>query len=417
LADSLVSNQCKSCGGAIQDVNMKHCPHCGSGLDIVQATIDEKNKSIELCQNCGSPVTFNIEKQQFVCDFCHSTFTTKVESDFANLMFEADNLIPFQVPEGLAKKKFYEWLVQGKNVPLDILGKITNISLEQIYIPYMGVNISYESAWSADIGYKQSETYTEYETRKDKNGEKYSVPVTKTRTIINWSHAKDSFSGTAAKSYLINDELSGPIEAFAQNVSEFAFSGLVKPFDEHYTAGTRQLKISSDKVAEALRFVRDAAQKESETKMRELLPGDKNKNAKITKLTYSLTSKYTYVPFWKITYDYEGVSHSVILTAASKEKMELDGNRPVSKEDSAVEIKMKKTGRWGLLGFIPGLLIFLDMFPAFNTLFLIIFLAGIGFWLFFAIKRYIFLRGNKKQLGEMLQDHSEYVKLLKEYPE
>lgn len=95
LGDSLVLNQCTACGGAINDPSFRNCPHCGTLTDEVQKSIDEENKSIELCQNCGSPVTFNIEKQQFACDYCHSSFTTKSEKDFDNLVYEADNLIPF----------------------------------------------------------------------------------------------------------------------------------------------------------------------------------------------------------------------------------------------------------------------------------------------------------------------------------
>lgn len=106
MGDSFIQNQCSACGGAIADPSVKKCPHCGTSQDSVQKMLDEKNKNIELCSNCGSPVTFNIEKQQFACDFCHSTFTTKAEKDFDNLTCEADDLIPFHVPEGLAKKRF-----------------------------------------------------------------------------------------------------------------------------------------------------------------------------------------------------------------------------------------------------------------------------------------------------------------------
>ncbi|MCA5011727.1 MULTISPECIES: zinc ribbon domain-containing protein [unclassified Enterococcus] len=419
MEETLVQNQCSACGGAINDPSFKNCPHCGTTLDMIQKEIDEKNKNIELCANCGSPVTFNIEKQQFSCDFCHSTFTTKAEQDFDNLTYEADDLIPFQVPEGLAKKKFYEWLIAGENVPLDILGKATSIQLEQVYIPYLGASVSYEGSWSADIGYNRSETYTEYVTKEDKNGNKYTEPVTKTRTVVDWNHSSDIFTGTAYKSYLINNELTGAVAAFAEKASGLAIINEVKPFDAHYTAGTRQLKISSDKVSEALRSVRGFAHEEARKKMKSLLPGDKNKNEKITKFSYTLISKYTYVPFWKITYKYEGIDHMTLMTASKKEKIDIDGSRPVSQEDSTIEKGMKRKGRYGLFASLGFFLVnILGVLPDEAGPFLaFLVIGGIGVWLFFAIKRHRFLGANKKNLKNNLQEHPEYMSLLKQYSE
>lgn len=419
MGDSFIQNQCSACGGAIADPSVKKCPHCGTSQDSVQKMLDEKNKNIELCSNCGSPVTFNIEKQQFACDFCHSTFTTKAEKDFDNLTYEADDLIPFHVPEGLAKKRFFEWLIKGENVPLDILGKINNVQLEQVFIPYMGVNISYECSWGADIGYNRSESYTEYVTKEDKKGNKYSEPITKTRTVVDWNHSSDIFSGTTFQSHMINDELTGSIATFASRSSHLAFLENTKPFDEHYTAGTRQLKISSNKVSQVLRSVRSFAQEEAEKKMLSILPGDSNKNAKITKFTYDLTSKYTYVPFWKITYKYEGIDYIVIITAATKDKIEIDGNRPLSQDDSTVEKRMKRNGRFGLLGSLLSLLITVfDILPdATGPLFGMLFIVGLGVWIYFAVKRHSFLGNNKKHLKNNLHEYPEYVGLLKQYPE
>lgn len=419
LGDSLVLNQCTACGGAINDPSFRNCPHCGTLTDEVQKSIDEENKSIELCQNCGSPVTFNIEKQQFACDYCHSSFTTKSEKDFDNLVYEADNLIPFQVSEGFAKKKFFEWLVAGENVPLDVLGKIGHIQLEQIYIPYMSALVEYEGSWGADIGYNRTETYTDYETKEDKKGNKYSEPVTKTRTVVDWNHSSDIFSGSVVKCYLINNELTGAVARFAENTNYLAQSLSIKPFDEHYTAGTRQLKISSDKVAEVLRSIRHFAQEEANKQMLQILPGDKNKNAKITKFSYNLTSTYTYVPFWKVTYKYDGIDFMALVTATKKSDIQFDGTRPISQEDETIEKKLKKNGRYGL--FASAIFFIVNIFgwlPDAAQPFLILpILAGLGNWIFFAIKRSVFLNSNKKHLKNNLYEYPEYVRLAKEYPE
>ncbi|MFD2304998.1 zinc ribbon domain-containing protein [Enterococcus termitis] len=419
MGESLIQNQCSACGGAITDPSFNNCPHCGTTLDKIQKEIDERNKNIELCANCGSPVTFNIEKQQFACDFCHTTFSTKAEKDFDNLTFEADDLIPFQVAEGLAKKQFYEWLIAGKNVPMDILGKVKNIQLEQVYIPYLGAYVTYEGSWGADIGYNRSETYTDYVTTQDKKGNKYKEPVTKTRTVVDWNHSSDVFSGIAFKSYLINNELTGAAASFAENTSSLDFLDDVKPFDEHYTAGTRQLKISSNKVSEALRSARNFAHDEAVKEMHRILPGDKNKNAKITKFSYNITSKYTYVPFWKITYKYEGIDYMALLTAVKKNKIQIDGSRPMSQEDSTLEKGLKRKGYYGLFASIGFVLVnILGVLPdAASPYLTLLIIGGIGVWLFFIIKRHRFLGTNKKHLKNNLQEHPEYIRLLKKYSE
>lgn len=126
-----------------------------------------------------------------------------------------------------------------------------------------------------------------------------------------------------------------------------------------------------------------------------------------------------YAPFWKITYKYEGIDYVVIVTAAKKDKIEMDGSRPLSQEDATVENKMKKNGRYGLLASLLFFLInVFDILPDSTGPFLATFvLAGIGVWIYFAIKRHSFLSSNKKHLQTNLHDYPEYMSLLKQYPE
>ncbi|PZL76917.1 hypothetical protein CI088_02130 [Enterococcus plantarum] len=55
MADGLlVPNKCKACGGQLNDLDAKYCPHCGRLLDEIQEAMNRKNKSGESCLNCGS---------------------------------------------------------------------------------------------------------------------------------------------------------------------------------------------------------------------------------------------------------------------------------------------------------------------------------------------------------------------------
>ena len=419
MGSLVVKNKCTSCGGGITDPNFKNCPHCGAVLDAEQKEIDEKNKNVELCPNCGSPVIFNIEKQEFSCDYCHSAFSTEAENAIEVLTFEADELIPFQVSEGLAKKRFLEWLIVGESIPTDVIDKIRDIHLEQLYVPYMGVKIAYDGSWSADIGYTRSETYTDFESKKDSNGHQYSEPVKKTRVVTDWSHSADIFSGKASKGYMVSEEMPTAVEEFFKKVGHLAFSSNKKPYDDHYTANTRQFKISSEKVSKATSEARIDGKLAAEKTMISLLPGDEHKNEQITRLNCTLAPKYIYIPFWKISYNYENTEYSVIITATNKEKSEIEGTKPVHQDNLMKGNKMKTKAYISILVSIVSFVIYSygGLSGSINGIFALLFFVGLIAWLFYVIKRFRFRLKNKASLKNNLRNNQEYMELLKKYPE
>ena len=413
----LVQKNCTACGGTIDDPDSKFCPHCASPLDTgAQSQIDEKNKNVELCPNCGSPVTFNIEKQQFACDFCQTTFATQQENEQANLTYEADDIIPFKVPEGMAKKNFYEWLTKSKHVPLDILQSASNITLEQVYLPYIASSVSYKGVWSADIGYNRQESYTEDETKEREDGTKYTEKVTKTRTVTDWKFLSDTFSGDTWTSYLISEELEPAVQSFVEHVNLAEVIDTVTQFDSHYTAGTQQMKIVPAKVEKSLRDLKEFVNAEAKRTMRRVLPGDEQKNEKMTEFSYEATSKYVYVPFWKITYQYAGKEYSVLGTAYSKKDSKMDGSKPVNQQHSSYA---KKLGWYGWISFAVAIVSLIPQFLEVNQTVKTILLPICGVsavvFLIVLVMYFRFSRSNKQQLKDSLNTHSEYQSLLNKY--
>ena len=91
----------------------------------------------------------------------------------------------------------------------------------------------------------------------------------------------------------------------------------------------------------------------------------------------------------------------------------------MSQEDSTNEKGMKRKGRYGLFASLGFFLVnILGVLPDEAGPFLaLLVVGGIGVWLFFAIKRHRFLGANKKNLKNNLQEHPEYMSLLKQYSE
>lgn len=104
---------------------------------------------------------FNIEKQQFECEHCKSTFSTQKKFDDNYQIYQADKIIPFQVEQERAKMYFYEWLTMDQDIQIDS----ANIALKQIYLPFSIVTINYECIWRAE---------TCYSTNQDDAVEKWS---------------------------------------------------------------------------------------------------------------------------------------------------------------------------------------------------------------------------------------------------
>ncbi|MEI5989354.1 hypothetical protein A5881_000842 [Enterococcus termitis] len=379
--DLLVPNKCKSCGGLLNDLNTKYCPNCGRMLDEIQTLIDKKNQNVETCPNCGSSIVFNIEKQCFECEHCASTFSTQKELDAIVQFYQADKVVPFQVEQERAKMRFYEWFSVDQESPV----AIENITLKQVYIPFSVVTIRYECHWEAEVGYT---------TFQENSGE-------------NWSYSDGRISGECFSFFSVSEEMN--IEA-DKLFSIASFKPLILkmvPYDDHYLTGKHQLKIAADEVMKTLNLFQTVTQYAAEDEMRKVVPGDRNRNARVTNLQYEPFSEFVYIPIWQLEYQINESIFEVLITATDKENINLVGSKPSASdfpEDELTKInkKYKKKYRWSIVAFLISLILIMtydrnnEPGVLFSIITLSLFFGGFFSWLVFGIKSKLMKRAYLK---------------------
>lgn len=398
--DSLVPNKCKACAGPLNELDAKYCPHCGKLLDEIQEAINRKNEATETCPNCGSSIVFNIEKQQFECEHCKSTFSTQKKFADNYQFYQVDKIIPFQVEQERAKMHFYEWLTMEQKRQIDS----ANITLKQIYLPFSMVTINYECAWGAE---------TCYNTNQD-------------NAVENWSYNNGSLSGECFSFFSVSEEMNAQADKLFSISSFKPLISQMVPYDDHYLAGTNQFKISTNEVMKTQSLFHSVVQYAAENEMQKVLPGDRNKNATVTNLKYEPFSEFVYVPIWSLEYQANEVMYEVLITATDKENVKLVGEKPsinnfTDNELSKINKQYKKKYYSGMLAFLISLILLLtydqNNEPSFfvSIVTVSLFIGGIASWIFFGLKSKLVKRAyfkSKKKCSDDSRICNEYSKLV-----
>lgn len=346
---------------------------------------------------------FNIEKQQFECNHCKSTFSTKKELDASSRFYQADKVIPFQVEKERAKMHFYEWIGNDQESPIDI----TNITLKQIYMPFSVVTISYECNWGAEICYSNNQD----------------------NIMENWSYSDGSITGECFSFFSVSEEMNAQADKLFSISSFKPLISKMVPYDDHYLSGTNQFKISTNEVMKTQSLFHSVVQYAAESEMQKVLPGDRNRNATLTNLKYEVFSEFVYVPIWNLEYQSNEVMHEVLITATDKENVKVVGDKPSihnfpDDEFSKINRHYKKKYRSGIVAFLMSLILLMmsdqndepGFFVSIITLSLLI--GGVASWLYFGVKSKLVKRAYlklKKKSSNNLEIHNEYLKLAEKY--
>jgi DNA-directed RNA polymerase subunit RPC12/RpoP len=205
------NTSCPNCGGRMKfdpTTQSTICVKCSSPLEDPAQTKDELQ-----CPNCGAPLKVIEGASQAVCNACDSTFSLAKDDDcqITNLPEESKFIAPFTVPQDEYRKSMITWLVNRKGLPTDIFDGIAFINSEGCYVPYYYCTVDYKIQWSASIGHNRTERYTEYVQRKH-NGRVTTVPVTKTRTVTDWSPFSSSSAGRFS--------MSCPASSYVRNIEQ-----------------------------------------------------------------------------------------------------------------------------------------------------------------------------------------------------
>lgn len=161
--------ECEKCGSTDVDViadSFGMCKHCGTKFVIKNNEPDinvTKNEIINVYDNCSRLNYPTINKGYLIygCEFSSDDFLREV----------------------------FIQLTQCKNVPTDILdSQFEPVKTE--YRQFVKVRANVSLNYSASIGYDHEEQYVVYE----ENSRGIKEPVTKTRTVTNWSATSGSYN-------------------------------------------------------------------------------------------------------------------------------------------------------------------------------------------------------------------------------
>jgi DNA-directed RNA polymerase subunit RPC12/RpoP len=334
-AQTFLCPQCGAQMGWDARQKMLHCDYCGHQQEpdkigeILEYDLEEflrsggekahgygtETKAIN-CQQCGATTAVDPGVTSTECPFCGSNVV--LEQDTAVDIIQPESLIPFQINQDLALRKYREWLSRGIFRPGDLARRAGRGQLYGVYLPFWTFDANAFSRWRAQAGYYYyvTETYTTTE-----NGKR----VTKTRQVrkTRWEPAWGQHSGN------YDDVLVYATNSIDQKILEKIYpydTNQLVPYAPHYLSGWRAelyqidlrqaWKIGEKKVNE---YERDACIKQ--------IPGDTYRSLDVNTTITDTTFKHALMPVWIASYPYKGKVYRYMVNGQTGK---VEGQKPVS---------------------------------------------------------------------------------------
>lgn len=329
---------CTQCGAEMgwdADHKMLSCAFCGHQQqpdqvgEIVEYDLEEflrsgadkahgygtETKTIK-CQQCGATTTVEPSVTSTECPFCGSNVV--LEQETAADIIQPESVVPFQISQDVALRKYREWLGKGIFRPGDLAKRAGRGQLYGVYLPFWTFDAEAFSRWRADAGYYYyvTETYTTTEDGKR---------VTKTRQVrkTRWEPAWGQHSGS------YDDVLVYATDSIDQKILEKIY-----PFDTkqlatyapHYLSGWRAEQYQID-----LRAGWDMGQQKVKTYERDAcaqqIPGDTYRNLRVNTTISDTTFKHVLLPVWIASYPYKDKVYRYMVNGQTGK---VQGEKPVS---------------------------------------------------------------------------------------
>jgi hypothetical protein len=314
---------------------MLHCEYCGHQQEpeqvgeIVEYDLEAflrsgegkahgygtETKSIA-CQQCGATTAVEPGVTSTECPFCGSNVV--LEQETAADIIQPESLVPFQISQDVALRKYREWLGRGIFRPGDLAKRAGRGQLYGVYLPFWTFDAEAFSRWRAEAGYYyyETETYTTTE-----NGKR----VTKTRQVrkTRWEPAWGQHSGK------YDDVLVYATSSIDQRILERIY-----PFDTHklvpyasqYLSGWRAEQYRID-----LRAGWGIGQQKIEGHERGAcagqVPGDTHRNLNVNTAISDVTFKHVLLPVWIASYPYKGKVYRYMVNGQTGK---VEGQKPIS---------------------------------------------------------------------------------------
>jgi DNA-directed RNA polymerase subunit RPC12/RpoP len=329
---------CPQCGAEMgwdAAHKMLSCDYCGHQQEpeqigeIVEYDLEEflrngtgtahgygtETKSIS-CQQCGATTAVEPGVTSTECPFCGSNVVLELET--AADIIQPESVLPFQVSQEVALRKYQEWLGRGIFRPGDLARRAGRGQLHGVYLPFWTFDAEAFSRWRAQAGYYYyvTETYTTTE-----NGKR----VTKTRQVrkTRWEPAWGQHSGS------YDDVLvyaTGSVDQKnLEKIYPFDTKQLV-PYASQYLSGwraeqyqiglTQAWDIGQGKIRD---YERDACIRQ--------IPGDTYRSLNVNTTVTDVTFKHTLLPVWIASYPYKGKVYRYMVNGQTGR---VEGQKPVS---------------------------------------------------------------------------------------
>ncbi|HTI72816.1 MAG TPA: zinc ribbon domain-containing protein [Candidatus Limnocylindria bacterium] len=251
------------------------------------------------CQSCNAISVFDPDKVAKNCDFCGSA--ALVAYDEIKAAFRPESLLPLKLSENQVRDSIRTWYRSRWFAPNKLGSRAMTDTVKAIYIPYWTFDAQVYASWTAESGYY----YYETESYTDSNGNRQERSVQRVR----WEWSSGQLQ------HFFDDELvpasKGIDYNLLRNVEPFPTKDLVV-YNPGFLAGWVVERYQID-LGAAAKVARDRMESDLHGMCSRQVPGDTQRNLRVSADWSGQTFKHILAPVWLLTYDYFGKPYHVLI--------------------------------------------------------------------------------------------------------
>jgi LSD1 subclass zinc finger protein len=145
-----------------------------------------------VCKSCGAKHAYSPGDQSIKCEFCGTITPLTADYDEVPGLDGVSGIIPLVVDRKAVELALYEQMSLGTYTPEDMIERSQIVSCKAQFFPFYRFDGNYEGTWTASFGYDRTVSYTSWES----DGQGNRRPVTRHRTVTDWSPANGPVQGS-----------------------------------------------------------------------------------------------------------------------------------------------------------------------------------------------------------------------------
>ena len=258
----------------------------------------EKKQEVK-CQSCHAISVFDAARQSQGCGFCGATQLVPYEE--VKEAFSPESLLPMKIAASGARELIKTWYGSRWFAPNKLKKAALTDTVKGLYIPYWTFDAQANADWEAEAGYH----YYETEEYTDSSGNRQTRQIQRTR----WEYA----SGRIDRFF--DDDLvpaSLGIQANHLRAVEPFPTAELAPYDPSYLSGWVVERYQIDLVAAAQRS-RGQIEQKVQAMCRSAVPGDTQRNLRVSSAYSGQTFKHILAPLWMLQYRFGAKNFQVVM--------------------------------------------------------------------------------------------------------